>query len=109
MARRSLSASSLQSSTASTTSSSSCSASGGRSRTLTSQFNALVSEQLDLAIHTAGVAAEAAAGAQHAMARHDDRDRVVAQRVAGGPHGERVAGGGRHVAIGAGLAERDPR
>src|ERR1700678_3933345 len=41
-------------------------------------------EQHALALHSAAVAAEPAAGVQHAVAGDDDRDRVGAERVAGG-------------------------
>ena len=46
--------------------------------------HALDPQQQLLALQAAGVAAEPAAGAQHPVAGHDDRDRVGAQRVAGG-------------------------
>src|SRR5205807_181433 len=43
---------------------------------------ALEAQQPALALDAAAVAAERAAAAQHAVAGHDDRDRVRAQRVA---------------------------
>ncbi len=46
--------------------------------------DALDLEQRHLAVQAAGVAGEAPARADHAVARHDDRDRVGAQRAAGG-------------------------
>ena len=47
----------------------------------------------------AAVAAEGAAGAQHAVARDDDRDRVGAERVARGPRRARVSGLGRDPGV----------
>src|SRR2546423_9015963 len=68
---------------------------------------ALDAEQQALPVRAAGVAAEVAAGADDAMARDDDRDRVRAEGVAGGAGGAVAAGPGRHFAVGAQLAERD--
>ena len=44
---------------------------------------------------------------QHAVAGHDDRDRVGAERVAGGAHGARAAGRVRHLLVGGELAVGD--
>ena len=49
-------------------------------------------EQVVLALDAAGVAAESAAAAQHAMAGDDDRQRVGAERVARGALGAGTAG-----------------
>ena len=70
---------------------------------------ALDREQQALALQAAGVAAQAAGAGEHAVARDDDRDRVGAQRAAGGAKGGRRAGGDRHVLVRARGAERDPR
>jgi EmrB/QacA subfamily drug resistance transporter len=51
---------------------------------LAGEDDALDLEQRDLALQAAGVAGEAAAGADDAVAGHHDRDRVGAQRAAGG-------------------------
>ena len=52
---------------------------------------ALQAQQEFLALDPAGVAAELAAGAQHAVAGHDHRHRVRAERVAGGADRARAA------------------
>ena len=41
------------------------------------------------------------------MARHDDRKRIVAERLTNGPRGARIAERGRQFAIRAGLTGRD--
>ena len=51
---------------------------------LTGEDDALDLEQRDLAVQAAGVAGEAAARADDAVAGHHDRDRVGAERAAGG-------------------------
>ena len=60
-----------------------------------------------LGLEAAGVAAETAARAQHAMARHDDRQRIGGQRRACGARGVGAAGARRDVAVGGRLAVRD--
>ena len=68
---------------------------------------ALQGEQRDLAVHAAGVAGEGAAGADHAVAGHDDADRVAADRGTDRPGGLRLADARGDVAVGRGRAERD--
>ena len=55
----------------------------------------LEAQQELLALEAAGVAAERPARPQHAVAGHDDRHRVRAERVAGGAHRARAPGAGR--------------
>src|SRR5919199_1961286 len=66
---------------------------------LTSQPVPLQIQQEALALEPAGVAAEATAGPQDAVAGHDDRHRVGAQCVAGSPHRPRAPGASRHLEI----------
>ena len=74
----------------------------GRSRPCltATAVSALELQQVVLAVEAARVAAEAAAAAQHAVAGDDDRDRVGAERVAGGARAARVAGLRGDVAVG---------
>ena len=69
--------------------------------------HALQLEQRLLHRQPAAVAAEGAAGAQHAVAGDDDRDRVGAAGGAGGAHRSLVAGAGGDLRVAAGLAVGD--
>src|SRR6185312_15246866 len=60
---------------------------------------ALQLQQPALALQPATVAAEGAAGAQHAVAWDHDRDRVRAERVAGRARATRAAGLRRHLDV----------
>jgi hypothetical protein len=66
-----------------------------------------VGEQEALDVEAAGVAGQPPVGADHAVARHDHRDRVRAERTARRPHRLDVAGGHRDLAVGLQPAVRD--
>src|SRR4051794_40074955 len=64
-------------------------------------------EQPLLFVHAAGVAREFAVGADHAMARHDDRNGIAAIRVAHGTGARRLADAPGEFGIADRLPERD--
>ncbi len=70
---------------------------------------ALQLEQPALSVQATGVAAKRPAAAQHAVARHDDRDRVRAERVAGCARAARAAGLGGDLRVAEHAAVRDRR
>src|SRR3954471_9779097 len=72
-----------------------------RGMRVTLEQNTLHAKELFLAVQSARVAAEPAAGPQHAVAGDDDRHRVGTQRVARRANGSGRAGPSGHVAIGA--------
>ena len=65
-------------------------------------------EELRLGLRAASVLAEAAAGAQDAVARHHDREGVGGERRAGRTHRVRAARSRGDVAVGGRLAVGDP-
>ena len=71
------------------------------------QIGALVAEEPSFAVLVAAVAADRAAGVDHAMARNEQLDRAAAQRGPGGPAGAGAAGARGDVAVGRELAVRD--
>ena len=70
---------------------------------------ALDLEQPRLALDAARVAGEAAVAADHAVARHDDRERIAAGRGARGARGSGRAGARGELGVGDRLAVRDAR
>src|SRR5918999_1071642 len=70
---------------------------------------ALEAEQALLHVEPAAVAAEAAAGREHAVARDDERHRVRAERVPRGAGAPRAAGQGGDLRVRGVLAVRDRR
>lgn len=64
-------------------------------------------EQAPLHLQAAGVTAEAAVAAEHAVAGDDERDRVARAGRAGGADRALVAGDAGEVGVGAGLAVGD--
>ena len=56
-------------------------------------------EQAALGVKTSGVSAERSVAGHHAVARHDDRDRVIADRTRGGAVGTVVTGFVRHLCV----------
>ena len=69
---------------------------------------ALQLQEEALAVEPPRVPAHGPAGAQDAVAGHDDRDRVRAQRVPRGAPAARASRRDGHLGVGAGLAVRDP-
>src|SRR5919108_6641098 len=65
-------------------------------------------DQRLLAGHAPVIAAEAAVGAQHAMAGHDERDWVVPHRGSNGAGSGRSAEKASDIRIADGVAHRDP-
>src|SRR5258705_12363432 len=79
---------------------------GGATRRFGDDAAAFQREKLALAIESARVARERAIGADDAMARNEDRQRVAARRGTGRTDGRRISRARGEIAISDGSAER---